>query len=349
MKRVLPFTMLMVLAFADVGREAYRDAYRAWREAGPTLERDAAAASPAFGADADRVARQAAKYAASRAAFLSQSAGEMQQKLGWLEQAPAQSPGLSQGADTQVIASETTSVRHSLAAYGNDPDPGIQQVRNMLQRENLALGSLSSALADGRKAAEAVKSAAAAEEQARLKALNAYRDAVAALTQEAGESNREGAAWAEYYRKLSDSARAPAAAAPPSPVASPAPRQPAVPITPLPLARYTGPWTFPAINGLFHGPQPELVELMVTENNGRAEGTLVARFKGTGGDPVLRFNFSGEFKNMRNQTFNLETTDGAKGTIELIPGPAFNLLEINFQTEPRPGKVQQGNVVLVKK
>ena len=35
--------------------------------------------------------------------------------------------------------------------------------------------------------------------------------------------------------------------------------------------------------------------------------------------------------------------------IELIPGAAFNLLEVNFQTDPRPGKVRQANVVLVKK
>jgi hypothetical protein len=47
--------------------------------------------------------------------------------------------------------------------------------------------------------------------------------------------------------------------------------------------------------------------------------------------------------------FNLVTSDGAKGTIELIPGSAFNLLEVNFQTEPKPGKVRQADVVLVKK
>ena len=39
----------------------------------------------------------------------------------------------------------------------------------------------------------------------------------------------------------------------------------------------------------------------------------------------------------------------AKGKIELIPGPAFNLLEVNLTIEPRPGKVQQANFLLVKK
>ena len=33
----------------------------------------------------------------------------------------------------------------------------------------------------------------------------------------------------------------------------------------------------------------------------------------------------------------------------LIPGSAFNLLEINFETGPNPGKVTHSNAVLVKK
>jgi hypothetical protein len=45
----------------------------------------------------------------------------------------------------------------------------------------------------------------------------------------------------------------------------------------------------------------------------------------------------------------LLTADGAKGTIDLIPGGAFNLLEINFHTDAKAGKIQQGNMVLLKK
>ncbi len=122
-------------------------------------------------------------------------------------------------------------------------------------------------------------------------------------------------------------------------------------ITPLPLSRYTGAWTFPD-GGLSHGPQPQFLDLVVHEENGHASGTLFARFKvpaGSKDDPVLRFDFTGEFRNSRNQVFALETSDGAKGTIELIPGPAFNLLEVNFLTDAKPGKIRQGNVVLVKK
>jgi hypothetical protein len=41
--------------------------------------------------------------------------------------------------------------------------------------------------------------------------------------------------------------------------------------------------------------------------------------------------------------------------VSLVPhlvlpnGPAFNLLEVNLTIEPRPGKVQQANFLLVKK
>ncbi len=123
-------------------------------------------------------------------------------------------------------------------------------------------------------------------------------------------------------------------------------------VAPVPLSRYVGAWTFVPANALYHGPQPEFMDLVVRDNDGRAEGTLFARFKlpwGGATDPVVRFDFSGDFKNARNQVFNVETGDGSKGTIELIPGPAFNLLEVNFQAQPKSGKIRQANVVLVKK
>jgi len=103
---------------------------------------------------------------------------------------------------------------------------------------------------------------------------------------------------------------------------------------------------------MYHGPQPEFVDLVVREDNGRCEGRMVARFilpPGSAGDPVLRFEFSGEFKNSARQTFPLTTSDGASGTVDLIPGGAFNLLEINVQIAATPGKVRQANVVLIKK
>jgi hypothetical protein len=123
-------------------------------------------------------------------------------------------------------------------------------------------------------------------------------------------------------------------------------------ITAVPLSRYVGAWTYPVRNTLYHGAEPEFVDLVVHEENGRAAGTLYARFKlpsGSAGDPILRFDFAGSFQNARSQSFSLETSDGAKGTIELIPGPAFNLLEVNFSTDARPGRVRQANFLLVKR
>ncbi|HLY06181.1 MAG TPA: hypothetical protein VKR31_10565, partial [Rhizomicrobium sp.] len=143
---------------------------------------------------------------------------------------------------------------------------------------------------------------------------------------------------------------APTPTAPPEAGAAPTPRAPSV--TPIPLIRYTGSWTYPQTNGLYHGIQPETIEFEVAEDNGHASGTLAARFKlpaGNTDDPVVRFTFSGDFRNARNQVFEVKSVDGSTGRIELIPGPAFNLLEINFLIESGPGKIRQGNAVLIKK
>ena len=66
-------------------------------------------------------------------------------------------------------------------------------------------------------------------------------------------------------------------------------------------------------------------------------------------DPLVRFDFQGDFATAALQRFPLVTSDGTKGTIELIPGPAFNLLEVNFVADPRQGKINSGNFILVKK
>ncbi|HUA86936.1 MAG TPA: hypothetical protein VMB85_23925 [Bryobacteraceae bacterium] len=347
--------ILTVCAFAAVSRDPYRQAYRAWREADPTLERDAAAAGPALSAAIDRVSNQAARYSAALAEFFARVASDQEQRLAFLNRARAAEPKFAPQA-AQVVASEIASVRHSLQVYGNDPDPGIQQVRGMLDRENAALAALASALDGEQKAAAQVESATNAEEQARLKSLTQSQDSVTLARQQVSEANQEAAAWSEYYRTLSNAARgvAPAPVTPPvtTPAPAPAPevRVPSATITPLPLARYAGAWTYPMSNGLFHGLEPEFVDLVVHDDeNGRVDGTLFGRFKVSSGDPVIRFDFSGEFQNKRDQVFPLQTSDGAKGTVELIPGPAFNLLEIDFETEPKPGKVRQGNFMLVKK
>jgi hypothetical protein len=94
------------------------------------------------------------------------------------------------------------------------------------------------------------------------------------------------------------------------------------------------------------------VELEVQEEIGRARGTIEAKFKPSAAkvnDPVVRFKFEGDIAATPTQKFTLMTSDGTPGVIELIPGPAFNLLEVNFQTDPRPNKIRSGNFILVKK
>ncbi len=340
MKRITLITVACCLVAAS-NREPYRTAYRAWRQADPNLERDAATGGAGFAGRVTTVAALAAKYGAERGAFFRESAENQDKSLAALNTPVPDLADPTRPVRDNVTAAEGI-VKKNLDTFANDPDPAIQKLKGMLDRENAALAALKKAIVDREAAAESAKSAGAAEEAARIKALNANQDVASAIRVAAEEADRESEAWVEYYRKLGE-----AGGAPPAPVTPPTPKVQ----TPLPLARYTGAWTYPS-GGLYHGPQPEFVDLVVHEDSGHATGTLFARFKlpsSSKDDPVLRFDFSGDFKSTRNQIFSLVTSDGAKGSIELIPGPAFNLLEINFQTEPKPGKIRQANVVLVKK
>jgi hypothetical protein len=140
----------------------------------------------------------------------------------------------------------------------------------------------------------------------------------------------------------------PAGIAPPP--AEPAPAATPLVTPPLPLLRYTGEWTFPA-NGIYKGTRPDSVEFRVAVENGRMSGSLDARFvmpAGAVSDPALRFEFEGELQGSRNQVFPLQTADGGEGTIALIPGPAFNLLEVNFEINSATG-LRSGNFLLLKK
>jgi hypothetical protein len=393
----------LMCALAQAPRDAYRTAYRNWRQADPNLEREAAAGGPQVSQRADQAAVQARNYGVERSAFLQALADDTQRSLGWLEMPVAEPlPDVTQAAAARVAA-EMAAVKRSMETYANDSDPGIQRVRTQLEREAQALAALNNSIVERQSMADAAKAAAAAAAIAQATALEKERDLIAGLKLATGDSDRERAAWAEYYRMLADAARSPEAAppteataptpgpppsatsanplpasnqlpaattppeptkpetgapapnaptptAPPEAGAAPTPRAPSV--TPIPLIRYTGSWTYPRTNGLYHGIQPETIEFEVAEDNGRASGTLAARFKlpaGNTDDPVVRFTFSGDFRNARNQVFEVKSVDGSSGRIELIPGPAFNLLEINFLIESGPGKIRQGNAVLIKK
>ena len=146
---------------------------------------------------------------------------------------------------------------------------------------------------------------------------------------------------------------------PPVPKEVAAPKKEDAAVTPAPPApivrpptpsRYAGGWSYPLNNGLFHGSQPEIVEVTIQESNGRLTGSAYARFRVPNERPrSMRFQFSGPVRAGRTQAFNMETADGLKGTIELIPGPNPNLLELNFQTNPENGNGDSGNMILIKK
>ena len=372
MKRAAGVLIVTGCALAQEGREAYQEAFRNWRQADPGLERDAATAGTALGARSEKVAQEAAKYATARKAFLDLQQGTMDASGRSLEPvaaAPA-APELTRNAELGV-ATASSAASSSIQVIGGDPDRGLQQLRQSIEQERAALTILSSAIQDRQAAIATATKTSEAVEQARTKVADHYQSLAMALQQAGQETSRQGSAWADYYRTLSDGARGvqPGGAAPVTggvvtggvvtggvvtgvrPV-NPAPAPSGRSITPVPLSRYVGAWTYPVRNTLFHGAEPEFVDLVVHEENGQAAGTLYARFKlpsGSSGDPTLRFDFAGSFQNARSQSFSLETSEGAKGTIELIPGPAFNLLEVNFTTEARPRKVRQANFLLVKR
>jgi hypothetical protein len=354
-KRAVLWIVVAALCLAQPSRDDYRAAYRAWWEADTNLEQDAAAGGPTVAERAGRLAEAAAKFAASHKAFLEGNAEDEAQQISWLEGAPLaeKSPALSTKSDTQFIAAETTAVTRTIETFANDQDTGMQRLSAALARERAALDALGVAVAQRKKAAEVVTDQM---EQTRAKALEFSRTILEGFKEAAAGTGRESAAWSDYYRKIGEEAQGPATPITEVPagveavtVNNPVPAPPTV--TPLPLGRYLGPWIYQS-NGEYHGLQPEFLDVMVHDDNGHVTGTVFGRFKlpppGTG-DPVLGFDFSGDLQSTRNQVFHLVTREGAKGTVELIPGDAVNLLEVKFETEERPGKVQKADAVLVKK
>jgi hypothetical protein len=382
--RAARFTLLAgalcLLAQSGPSRDDYRAAYESWRAADPGLERDAGTAGEALAPRTAKAADAAAAYSAAHIAFLRDLSDRQAESLQWLRETEVQPlPELSPTPDLIRFANrEIGAVSASAAVFAKDSDRALQQLRLAFETEQAALEALRAAVTDRQKANEKATQAAMAAEQARGKALEQYPFPASALAQSASLMRQEAAAWAAYYPALAEASRlAPTSLAPPvsgPPVSGPPvssvpasngqdsnlqsqaaravasadpPRAPS--ITPLPLSRYVGVWGFQA-GSKFFGSEPEFVDVAVHEENGHATGTFYARFKlppGTG-DPVVRFSFSGDFAATRIQTFALETGDGVKGTIDLIPGGPFNVLEVNFNTEVRAGKIHQGDVLLVK-
>lgn len=344
---------VLLLACAALAQQGAREN---WRKTDPDLERDAATAGATLGARADKAAAEAAKYFTARKAALESLAADTSQRASAVQPlnlTPDTAPNLD-----AYLRGQTTTLGTSINTIARDPDRGLQQLRQALERERAAVAVISAGAKDVQKAREAVEQTTGSAEQARQQVMDAYQKLTTSLQQSAQLTERSGTAWAGYYRSLSDAARSAAL-----PVTSfvPEPNAPAtvVPpvavarnIPPLPLSRYVGAWTYPTAGAHFHGAEPLSAELIVREENGSAGGTLSARFKlqpGKAGDPEVHFNFEGTFQSSREQKFAVTSNSGAKGTLELIPGPAFNLLEVNFSTDEKSGAVHQGNFLLVKK
>lgn len=334
----------------QTGREAYRQAYDTWQQAQVNLEREAGTGGTTLVSKADRAAAAAASFEAARAVYLRSDAQDAAQKR-LLLQTPATrtSPDLAPPAVADLAAAELQTVTRTIARFANDPDRGIQRLRQSLERERASLTALNSSIQARQKTVAATSEGTAALEQARSKTAEAFGDESSRVSEAVAQLEEEGKAWANYYEKLAQAIQL-ASVLPPVLNAPPAPRNDSVPK--VPLARFVGAWTYPTVNGIFHGAQPEFVDLVVHEQNGHAEGTLFGRFKlapGNATDPLVRFDFEGDFGPTASQRFTLVTSDGVKGFLELIPGPAFNLLEVNFQTDPQTNKLRAGNFILVKK
>ena len=367
--RACPTFLLLTIAMSAWGqspRDEYRRNFQAWRQTEPTLESDAATAGGDLAARVQRTSAAARSYVAARIEFLESISREASDQVKRIQELSSQSLVAPSAEIQTTVTGAADTVTRVADSFGTAADAGIRQLRTALQQERTALDAISQAIANSRRSMAAATIASIDVDTARDELLRAYQGVAAARAQSAEQMRKSGTAWDAYYQALanppvtgvSSNAIAPVkpVAAAPKAGATPAPAAPDAEvvrpptITPLPLLRYTGGWTFPT-NGIFHGTQPDSVDLTVREENGHVTGIFYARFRIAAGaaDPVVQFNFEGNLTANRNQLFNLRTGEGVAGTIELIPGPAFNLLEVNFQTEMRPNRIRSGNFLLVKK
>jgi hypothetical protein len=363
--------VLALTAFAQAPLEdsaGQQAAYRHWRDTDPNLERDATSAGATLGARADKVAAEAAKYFSLRKDYLESRAADARRGASLLEPvdiSPEALPNLD-----RFLSLQDTFLRSTIDTVAHDADPAIQQLRVALDRERAAIAAIGTALKDSQKSRETAVQTSRAADASRAKASQEYQKLAASLQESEQLTDKSSAAWDGYYRALSDAARKveapvtssgpahpsagrePNAVAPSTPAASNSASAPAAhPVPPVPLVRYVGAWTYPTIGAHYHGMQPESADLVVRDQNGQGSGTLSVRFRlpaGSTDNPAVRFDFTGAFGSSRVQRFAITTSSGLTGTLELIPGPAFNLLEVNFSIDDKPGTIHQGNFLLIK-
>jgi hypothetical protein len=347
--------------WAQAPRANYRQLYDTWRQTEPTLEHDAGNGGASLAARAETAANAAKAFAAARHEVFKQSSDDAARHLTWIEKVQTSENSLGPpSVESQKIVNAASQLAARTAdSLASTKDPVIQKLRQALEQERNSLALVTTAMQSRQKAAEATALATASLEDARAAAAQSYRPFAELAAQSMISFDRESEGWSAYYAALinppaintSQSPAAPARATTAAIAPSTASRPPTTnslrPATPA--SRFVGEWAFPA-TGLFHGPEPEMVALTIKTDNGRLVGSLKAKFRvaAKGQDPAITLEFGGPVTEARNQTFALQTSEGAAGTIDLIPGRAFNLLEINFQTEPKENKIQTANFVLLK-
>jgi hypothetical protein len=220
---------------------------------------------------------------------------------------------------------------------------------------------LRSAIQSRETAAEAAKQTNESADRARNGAADQIKAIAASFEQSSQDATQLAEAWPAYYRTLATGARGLGGADPtPAPSIRPSTSAPsttsAPPGTPgrqiptVPISRFTGSWSFLAGVSTYHGLPPVSFDVFVREEGGQIFGTVNARFIVSGNaDPAVRFDFSGPLQAARYQAFPLQTAEGGKGTVELIPGNAFNLLEVNYTMDGASAKVRESDVILVKR
>jgi hypothetical protein len=367
MKRsTIALVVLCIAAAAQQPGQPILDTYRAWRANHPDLERDSTKGEPNFESRVEKSSTDQAKYAAVRKEMLEAMRDEARQQLSRADSLELRVPGEQDPAvlDSVVNAMNTANSASRDATSGTDR--GLRALRQAIEHEGAALKTLTDGIASRRKLEAGLAEATNTAEVARDNVRQKYGSIASGFDQEAQQVARQQIAWTEYYRLLNPTARRSVTQNTTSSVASasgrinaprvndPAPgaATPSPSVTPVPLARYTGEWQYSRAVRVFQGLEPETAELMVHEQNGQVDGSLNVRFKAGPSVPTDRdvhFNFAGSLQTTRNQVFLIQNTTGDKGAIELIPGTAFNLLQVKFGLDERPGKISSADFVLLKK